>query len=104
MVEADKRVAHDEPALGEVATSHGERHGWLEASGVVVGEVADDRQAKLVRFIEGDETRAGSHPGAPPEPTAFDRLEEEAGAASITEAQVGAERGEEVGVDRRHVW
>ena len=44
--------------------------------------------------------RAGAHPRVPPQAAALDRLEDEARAARVAQAQVGAERGEEVGVDR----
>ena len=95
-------VSHDDhAALREAAALLGQRHRRLEPRDVVVGEIADDRQPEPGRLVEVDDARAGSHPRVAPEPAPLDRFEDEARPARIAQAQVGRERGEEVGVDRR---
>ena len=101
MVEADERLGDDEAALGEPVPVCRELHGRLERRDVVVGEVADDGQVELLCLVERDEAGARSHPRAPPEAAALDRLEQEARAAHRAQAEVRAERREEVGDERR---
>ena len=101
MVEADEQLRHDEQALREAVPLLGERHGRLEPRHRVVAEIADHRLAERLRLVEVDEPRAAADEGVPPEPPALDRLEQErpARARPSAQAQVGPERGEEVGGD-----
>ena len=68
---------------------------------MIVGEVAHDREVELGCLVESDEPRAGTHPRVAAEPAALDRLQDETGAAGVTKTEIGAEGGEEVGVDGR---
>ena len=68
---------------------------------MVVGQVADHGQGELLRLLEAHEARARAHPRAPPEPSALHRLEQEARAPHPAQAEVGAERREEIRGDRR---
>ena len=56
MVEADERVGEDEAALREVRTRVRQRHARLERGSKVVAEVADDRLARDLGLLEGQET------------------------------------------------
>ena len=104
VVEADERVRDDEPALGQVVAGCRERHGRLESRHVVVGEVADDRLAERFGLLERDDARPGADERVPPQPSLLHRLEQEAGATLAAQAEIGAERRQEVGRDlgRRH--
>ena len=55
MVEADERLAHDEPTLREVTPLGWQGNGRLEGGHVVVGEVADDGKLARLRLLERDE-------------------------------------------------
>jgi hypothetical protein len=57
VVEADEDVRDEEAALGQACPFVRERHGRLEARGVVVGEVADDGLAASFRLGEVAESR-----------------------------------------------
>ena len=99
VVEADERLGDDEAALRELRAVGGERHRRLELRDVVVGEVADDRRVERLRLLEGDEPRAGADEGVAPEPALLDGLEQEARRRALAQAEVGAERGQQVGRD-----
>ena len=85
---------------GNPFPSVGELHRRLELRDLVVRDVADDGHVELLGLGERDEPGAGSHPRAPPEASALDRLEQEARVAHRAQAEVRAERREEVGVER----
>src|SRR6266508_1544034 len=99
VVEADERLDNDEPALGESRPLVGERHGRLELRDEVVAEVADDRDVEAFDLLEGQHTAAGAHERVAAEPAALDRLQQEARAPGAAQAQVRAERGDQVGCD-----
>ncbi len=103
MVEPHDRLGDDEPALGEPQAGLRQRHARLEGRGVVVGEVADDGGVEALSLREVDEARTAADERAAPEPTALDRLEQEAAtAARAAQAQVEAERRDQVGGDGGH--
>ena len=101
VVEADERLDHDEATLRQSGSVGGQRHRRLERRGVVVGEVADDRGAERLRFLERDHARAPADERVAPEPPALDRLEQEAAPALTTQPEVCPERGDEVSGYRR---
>ena len=96
VVEADERLGDDEAALRQLGPVGGELHRRLELRDVVVGEVADDRLAERLGLLEGDEPGARADEGVPPEPALLDRLEQEARRGALAQAEVGAERREQV--------
>src|SRR6266536_2979721 len=97
MVEAHEYVGYEEAALGQACAVVGKRHGRLEPGGVVVGEVADDRLAAGFGFGEVAEVRAAADERVPPEASALDGLQQEGRAALTPQADVGAERCDEIG-------
>ena len=97
VVEADERVGDDEQALREVAPAVGQRHGRLEPGDVVVGEIADDGLAAGLGLLEADEPRAAAEEGMTAEPPLLDRLEQERGRGALAQAEVRAERRDEIG-------
>ena len=97
VVEADERLDDDEAALGQAGTVGRQRHRRLERGGVVVREVADDRGVQCLRLLERDDARAPADERVAPEPTALDRLEQEAASALAAQPEVRPERGDEVG-------
>ena len=104
VVEADEGVRDHEPALGQVAAGCRKRHGRLESRHVVVREIADDGHAERFRLLHRDDARPGTDERMPSEPALLHRLEQEAGAAFAAQAEIGAERRQEVCRDlgRRH--
>ena len=102
MVEANERVGHDEPALRKVGPFRRQRHGRLQQGHVVVAEVADDRPARFHLALglgELDEPCACPDEAVTPQAPLLDRLEQEACAHALAQSQVGAQRGDQVGVD-----
>ena len=104
VVEADERLADDEAALGEAAALR--PAAARSARAVPRGRTRGSRRSAAPSSAASSKStmpRAGAHPRVPAQPPALDRLEDEARAPRVAQAQVGAERGEEVGVDRgRH--
>ena len=102
MVEADERVRDDEAALREVGAGLRERDGRLQQRHVVVAEIAHDGPARRHLAFGGsevDESCSCAHEAVPPQPALLDRLEQEARRSARAQAQVGAERRDQVGVD-----
>ncbi len=99
VIEAHEDVGDHEAALRQPATGNRQWHGRLELCDEVVGEVPDDRLARLLGLLVGDQARAAADEGVAPEPAALDRLEQEARPPGRAQLQVGPERGEEIGVE-----
>jgi hypothetical protein len=99
MVESDQDVRDDETTLGQTGAVLRKGHGRFQARGVVIGDITDDRLSAGLCLGETAKVRAAADERVPPEPSAFDRLEQEPRAAFETQPQVGAERGDEVGGD-----
>ena len=102
VVEADEELGHDEAALVE-ARARRPGSGTVGSRRVthVVAEVADDRRAERLRLVEADDARAAADERVPPEPAALDRLEQERAGRAVAHAEVGPERGQQVGCDFR---
>jgi hypothetical protein len=104
VVEADERRGDDEAALRQVRAGCGKGHRGLQHGHVVVAEVADDRPSRRhlpLGLGERHQAAAGAHEAVAAQPPLLDGLEQESGARARPQAQVGAERGDEVGVDVR---
>ena len=101
VVEADERVGDDEAALGKPGPSAGSGTVGSSCRDVVVGEVADDaarRAPPPPRSVTSREPEPTKRVAA--EPPLLDRLEQEARRGARAQAQVRAERGDQVGRDR----
>jgi hypothetical protein len=99
VVEPDQDVRDDETTLTQTGPFVRKRHGRFQARGVIVGEIADDRLSARLCLREIAEPRAAADKRVSPEPSAFDRLEQEGCTAFPAQPQVGAERGDEIGGD-----
>jgi hypothetical protein len=99
MVEPDQDIRDDETTLSQTSAVVRKRHGRLQSCDVVIGEIADDWLSARLGLGEIAEVRAATDERVSPEPPAFDRLEQERRAAFLTQPQVGAERGDEIGGD-----
>ena len=100
VIEADEHVGDDEAALREVAPCIRQLDGRLEASCIVVGEVAHDGLATGLGLVDVDEPRAVADEGVASEAPALDGLEQERGATVVgAQPEVGPERGDEIGCD-----
>jgi hypothetical protein len=103
VVETEKHVGDDEPALRQAGAPVGERHRRFEPRDVVVGEVTDDRLRQPLGLVDRDEPVAATDERVAAQPALVDGLEQERGAAAGAQVEVGRERGDECGVDgRRH--
>ena len=99
VVEADERLRDDEARAGERGPVRRERHRRLQPGRPVVAHVADDRLGQRLRLVEEDEPRARADERVAPEPAPLDRLQQERRPRALPQAEVGAERRQEVGVD-----
>ena len=99
VVEANECVGDDESALREAGALVRQRHGRLELRDVVVRDVADDRQPERLGLVQRHEPRTGADERVAAQATLLHRLEQERAAAAVAQAEVGPERGEQVGCD-----
>jgi hypothetical protein len=99
VVEPDQDVRDDKATFRQARAAGGKRHGGLQPCCVVIGEIADDRLPTRLRLGERAKVSAAADERVSPEPSAFDRLEQEGRAAFPAEPQVGAERCDEIGGD-----
>jgi hypothetical protein len=99
VVEPDQDVRDDKTTLSQTGSLVRKRHGRFQARGVIVGEIADDRFSARLCLPEIAEPRAAADKRVSPEPSGFDRLEQEGCTAFPAQPQVGAERGDEIGGD-----
>ena len=100
VVEANERVGDDEPALGQAAPVVRHRHGRLELRDEVVARGSRRPARRSARPPRrSSEARAAADERVAAEPALLDRLEQEARLAALAQAEVGPERGEEVGVE-----